>query len=40
MTGHYRYVFPNGRFPYRELLIGRGTLWSAFRALNIPKEAD
>ena len=38
MTGHHRYVFPNARFPYRELPMSRGTLWSAFRALDIPKE--
>ena len=38
MTGHHRYVFPNARFPSRELPMGRGTLWSAFRALDIPKE--
>ena len=33
MTGHHRYVFPNARFPYRELPMSRGTLWSAFRAM-------
>ena len=38
MTGHHRYVFPNARFPYRALPMSRGTLWSAFRALDIPKE--
>ena len=38
MTGHHRYVFPNSRSPYRELPMSRGTLWSAFRALDIPKE--
>ena len=38
MTGHHRYAFPNARFPYRELPMSRGTLWSAFRALDIPKE--
>ena len=38
MTGHHRYVIPNARFPYRELPMSRGTLWSAFRALDIPKE--
>ena len=38
MTGHHRFVFPNARFPYRELPMSRGTLWSAFRALDIPKE--
>ena len=38
MTGHHRYVFPNARLPYRELPMSRGTLWSAFRALDIPKE--
>ena len=38
MPGHHRYVFPNARSPYRKLLMSRGTLWSAFRALDIPKE--
>ena len=38
LTGHHRYVFPNARHPHRELPMGRGTLWSAFRALDIPKE--
>lgn len=38
MPGHHRYVFPNARFPYRELPMSGGTLWSAFRALDIPKE--
>ena len=38
MTGHHRYVFPNARHSHRELPMSRGTLWSAFRALDIPKE--
>ena len=38
MTGHHRYVFPNARFLYRELPMSLGTLWSAFRAMDIPKE--
>jgi len=38
MTGHQRYVFPNARHSHRELPMSRGTLWSAFRALDIPKE--
>ena len=38
LTGHHRYVLPNARHPHRELPMGRGTLWSAFRALDIPKE--
>ena len=38
MTGHHRQVFPNARIPYRELPMSRGTLWSACRALDIPKE--
>ena len=38
LTGHHRYVFPNARHPHRILPMGRGTLWSAFRALDIPKD--
>ena len=38
MTGHRRYVFPNSRHPHRELPMSRGTLWSAFRALDIPPD--
>ena len=38
MTGRHRYVFPNARHPHRELPMSRGTLWSAFRALDIPKD--
>ena len=38
LTGHKRYVFPNKRTTHRELPMGRGTLWSAFRALDIPNE--
>jgi integrase len=38
ITGHHRYVFPNARHSNRELPMSRGTLWSAFRALDIPKE--
>ena len=38
LTGHHRYVFPNARHPHRELPMSRGTLWSAFRALDIPRD--
>ena len=40
LTGHHRYVFPNSRHPHRELPMSRGTLWSAFRALDIPRADD
>ena len=36
LKGHKRYVFPNARNRHRELPMSRGTLWSAFRALDIP----
>ena len=38
LTGHGRYVFPNARYPHRERPMSHGTLWSAFRALDIPRE--
>lgn len=38
MTGCGRYVFPNSRHSHRELPMSRGTLWSAFRALDIPPD--
>ena len=38
LTGHHRYVFPNARYPHRERAMSHGTLWSAFRALDIPPD--
>ena len=38
LTGHGRYVFPNARYPHRERPMSHATLWSAFRALDIPRE--
>ncbi len=38
LTGHHHYAFPNARHPHRELPMSRGTLWSAFRALDIPRD--
>ena len=38
LTGHGRYVFPNARYPHRERPMSHGALWSAFRALDIPRE--
>ena len=38
VTGHNRYVFPNARYPHREKSMRHGTLRSAFRALDIPRD--
>ena len=38
LTGHGRYVFPNARYPHRERPMSHATLWSTFRALDIPRD--
>ena len=38
LTGHGHYVFPNARYPYRERPMSHATLWSTFRALDIPRD--
>ncbi len=38
LTGHHSYVFPNARYPKRERPMSAATLWSAFRALDIPSD--